>query len=89
MRSPDDLPRRAKRFIDAATATYGKHWQAEMARATGLSVSLLSMIKSGHRQVTSDAEAALLKVLESEKRRLQTDARRVSLWARQIKKDLK
>jgi hypothetical protein len=42
------------------------------------------MINKGTKPVTHDSEAALLKTLESEKGGLQTDARRVSVWARQI-----
>ena len=46
-------------------------------------------MNKGTKPVSRDSEAALLKTLKSEKRRLQTDARRVSVWARQIKLDLK
>ena len=79
---------RRKRFIDAAKAAYGPRWQAALSHATRLSPALLSMIKSEERDVSPEAEAALVKALESERKRLQTAALKVSALIERIKADL-
>jgi hypothetical protein len=63
--------------------------ELDVGPLAGILESLLWTIEIGHRPVTSDAEAALLKPLKREKRPLQTAAANISLWIRQTKSDLK
>lgn len=60
------VSRKVTAFVRFAEAVYGKRWQSQLARASGLSQSFLSMIASEERALTPEAVEAALRGVEAD-----------------------